>query len=271
MIPIALAALAFLLDTSQSNREQEHEDERAARQRMLATDASREEALRAYLTQMSALLLDRKLLQSREEESAVRSVARGITLSTLRRVDGDRKGSVLQFLSQARLIPRGDSKVWLYKADLRSAVLRREVLPEANLTLADLRRADLRGTEINDSAFAGADLRGANLRGVGLPRADFRAADLRGADLTWADLNGARFTDADLRNASLFLAELRSADFRGANLRGADLRGADLRRAKLHGANLEQAKYGQLTQWPSDFDPAAAGASVSGRGPSPGT
>src|SRR5207249_3674034 len=65
LIPVALAALAFLLDNSQSNREQKREDQRAERQRTIAADAAREDVLRTYLSQMSDLMLDRKLLRAR--------------------------------------------------------------------------------------------------------------------------------------------------------------------------------------------------------------
>jgi hypothetical protein len=76
VVPVALAGLAFLLNESQSRRDQQRDDERvtrqgetenqrAALQRATAADAAREEALRTYLTQMSGLMLDRELLRSR--------------------------------------------------------------------------------------------------------------------------------------------------------------------------------------------------------------
>jgi hypothetical protein len=64
VIPVALAALAFLLNDAQSSREQRREDQRAAQQQRVAADAESENTLRTYLAQMSDLMLDRRLLRS---------------------------------------------------------------------------------------------------------------------------------------------------------------------------------------------------------------
>jgi uncharacterized protein YjbI with pentapeptide repeats len=227
VIPIALAALAFLLNDAQSDREQRREDERAARERAAAADAAREEALRGYLTQMSELMLDRNLLQSRlaGRGADVQAVARTITLTTVRRLDGERKGVVLRFLAESNLIDQRDFKVELNGANLRSA---------------DLRLAPLRGTF---------------LRGVNLKDADLRRAFLAGAYLHLSDLR-----DADLRRADLRGAFLGNTDLRGADLRGPDVRVLGDPVARLGGINLEGAEFDSTTRWPDGFDPVAAGA-----------
>jgi hypothetical protein len=91
-IPVSLALLVFLLSDAQSRR-----DERRA------VDAERENTLRTYLAQMSDLMLDRELLRSKPGADA-RKVARTATLTAVRRLDGRRKGLVVQFLAEARLI-----------------------------------------------------------------------------------------------------------------------------------------------------------------------
>jgi Pentapeptide repeats (8 copies) len=173
-IPVALAALAFLLNDAQAQRDQQREEQRAAQQQKRAVDAERESTLRAYLTQMSELMLNDNLLQSRPGAD-VRNVARTATLTAVRRLDGSRKGLVVRFLAEARLLPSRSSApvVALREADLRKANLREANLFEAGLFGADLREANL----------GRADLRGANLR-----EADLREANLVGADLREADL-----------------------------------------------------------------------------------
>jgi hypothetical protein len=52
---------------------------------------------------MSALLLDENLRAS-PDGAEVRNIARTRTLSTLRRLDGDREGILLQFLYESQLI-----------------------------------------------------------------------------------------------------------------------------------------------------------------------
>ncbi len=108
--------------------------------------------------------------------------------------------------------------------------------------------------------FTRADLSGANLREVNLIKAYLREADLSGANLNRALLNGAYLFRAQLFRAYLVRAILRGAILKEADLRKADLSGANLNRADLSEANLTDARYTRRTQWPDDFDPAAAGA-----------
>ena len=122
------------------------------RQQRAALDTRREEALRGYLRQMSELMLDRGLLGSKPDAD-VREVARTITLTTVRRLDSQRKGSVVIFLTEARLLhsekpgseptdyPKG--VVDLYGADLHSADLSHAGLNDLTITDVNLRRADL--------------------------------------------------------------------------------------------------------------------------------
>lgn len=250
VIPLALAVLAFLLNNSQTNREQRREDERAARQSVIAADAAREEALRGYLTQMSGLILDRELLRSRPDDD-VRAVARTVTLTTLRRVDGERRGLVVQFLAEARLLSEDDPKVGLEDADLRSADLRGAWLLGVNLFEANLAGADLAGAYL-----ASANLSGTRLVGANLARATLAEARLPLANLAEASLKGAHLKGASLAGANLKGANLERADLGGAALVDANLEGADLREARL-----DDAEYTSRTTWPTgEFDPARRGA-----------
>jgi uncharacterized protein YjbI with pentapeptide repeats len=247
-IPVALAALAFLLNDAQSRRDQQREDRRTKQQRRSAIDAERESTLRAYLAQMSDLMLQHHLLRS-QRQADVREVARTATLTAVRRLDGPRRGVVVRFVSEARLLQNRLTGVPLVIAS------------------ADLRRADLEGADLHQAYLSDVDLRGAHLRGANLIGADLiadlRRADLREAALLRARLDHARLEEADLRRADLTEAELAEAnltearlegarlegtfltgtnlvgvEFRGAYLIRADLSNADLRRADLHGADL---------------------------------
>src|SRR5215208_4802762 len=115
-------------------------------------------------------------------KTETRSVPWGArTLTVLPRLDGDRKGIVVQFLYESGLILRV-----------------RRVL-------------DLRG----------ADLIGANLRGAVLLGLNLSGASLKGANLSWATLGVADLSDANLEGAELYLATLEKADLRSADLEGA--------------------------------------------------
>jgi uncharacterized protein YjbI with pentapeptide repeats len=225
VIPVALAGLAFLLSSSQSSREQRREDERTAHQRVTAADNAREEALRMYLTQMSGFMLDRNLPES-APNAGVRAVARTVTLTTLRRLNGRRRGVLVRFLRAARLVETPH--------------------PNVRLTGANLRAARLKGGTLVEADFSGANLTKANLSRATLIGADLRQANLPKANLRWANLRG--------------------ADLDGADLRWADLRWANLRRADLRGAGLRGAKYDSTTQWPPGFDPSQSRSSTSTAG-----
>jgi uncharacterized protein YjbI with pentapeptide repeats len=271
-IPVALASLAFLLNDAQSRRDQRREDQRALQQRASALDAEQESTLRTYLAQMSDLMLDRGLLHSKRG-SDVREVARTATLTTVRRLDGPRRGMVLQFLDEARLLRREkhrSAKVSLASADFSRAKVTDLYLAAANLGGANLRGADLSEVHLRGAELSGANLRGANLFAVDLSGAELDRANLSGADLHdatldnadfhgaylgRANLNGAMLQGAGLQGASLDKADLSWTDFsyadrrsiltqailRGANLTGADLSDADLSDADLSGANLSKA------------------------------
>ena len=239
-IPVALAALAFLLNDAQTRRDQQREDQRAAQQRTVSADAERETTLRTYLAQMSGLLLDRGLLRSDRGED-VRAVARTATLSAVRRLDGPRRGLIVRFLAEARLLrddprARRGAIVDLHSADLAHAALRRANLRATGLEGAHLGEADLRSAILLEANLYAVDLRAANLSAAVVAYTDLRAANLRRANLRRANLRRATLSGADLRHA-----DLRGADLREADLSGVDLRGANLTAAKLVGANLRAA------------------------------
>ena len=132
----------------------------------IADDQQQETTLKAYLDDMTTLLLDKKLGshdkadKAASDEAAV--IARAKTLTALRRLtDPRRKATVVQFLYEAHLIG-------YLSFDTTSSI------PVANII----------------------DLSGANLRA-----ADLRAANLRAANLSAAYLTGAIVTSEQLAPA----------------------------------------------------------------------
>jgi uncharacterized protein YjbI with pentapeptide repeats len=276
-IPVVLAAAGFWFTAQQDQRQQQIEDQRAQAaqkiesqraqeaqkiesqraeaERELAEQRAQDEALQAYLDQMSGLLLEKDLRTS-EEDSEVRTLARARTLTVLERLDPSRKTAVIQFLVEAQLIQRVEGRgpiISLGGANLREADL--SLLSDTNLRGANLRGADLREAALIYADLRGADLREADLRGTNLSSADLREANLGEADLTGAGLWGADLREAELVSAYLGevlpgegarinpapLPGLREADLSGANLTYADLSGADLGFADLSKAALYDA------------------------------
>ncbi len=144
---------------------------RAEEQRERDTDRTREATLRAYLDGMTKLILEHKLLDSKEG-SAEWAVARAQTFMALENLDGPRKGVLLQFLKESHLINKGKPVISLDFADL---------------TRADLSSRDLSGTDLHNVNLRDADLRNANLRNSDLSEAVVTKEQLDSAK----DLSGA--------------------------------------------------------------------------------
>jgi uncharacterized protein YjbI with pentapeptide repeats len=193
IVPLMLVAIGLVFSLQQDARQQRVEEQRADAERELAVQRAQDEALQAYLNQMSDLLLERNLRES-EADSEVRTLARARTIAVLGRLDPSRKTAVMQFLVEAEL---------MQKVDGREPIIR-------------LAGADLRG--------AGVGISGGPVRGGRLVR-----TNLSGANLNLANLDNAKLFQTNLSGANRNTARLSGADLRWANLEGAGLPGANLR------------------------------------------
>ena len=150
IVPAILIAVTFAWSFSQTRSDNKREDRR-----------SQDATLQAYLDQMSRLMLDKNLLLSKKGDG-VRAVARTVTLTALRRLDGARKAEVVKFLYEAGLL---------------------DVNRRVNLDAADLAGVHFAETGHGVPRAGVPDLRGANLAGADLAGADLDLADLAGANL----------------------------------------------------------------------------------------
>jgi uncharacterized protein YjbI with pentapeptide repeats len=138
-IPVILAVVGFWFTAQQDTRQQRIESQRAEAERALAEQRAQDEALQAYLSQMSTLMLENDLRlftedNAPEDSKEARTLARARTLTVLGRLDARRKSQVLQFLDEAELIGSVDGKTPIIE-------LRGAHLSDANLNYANLRGA----------------------------------------------------------------------------------------------------------------------------------
>jgi hypothetical protein len=213
IVPAALAFGVYWLNRTQEERQQEadrlqqqrqEEADRFQQQLQLehnqmqqnrglevVTQQQQDAALRAYLDQMSQLMLQAGLTYQEPGSEGVGenslALARARTLTVLPTLNANRKRSVLQFLYEAGLIDKEHPIVDLTGAELRGIALEG----------ANLRDADLSDAYLSDAALSGSDLRGADLLG-----ADLRDADLSGAKMYRTKLSGALLRGADLGGAT---------------------------------------------------------------------
>jgi uncharacterized protein YjbI with pentapeptide repeats len=219
LIPVVIAAGTWGITWQQGKIE----DQRAQAEQELAEQRAQDEALQAYLDQMSTLMLEKDLRNS-GTDSEVSTLARARTLSVLGRVDTRHKNEIMQFLLEAGLVQQES----YFREGESAPVLRGPVLL---LHGANLGETDLEFASLYMAVLTEADLSGANLR----------RADLRGAHLYQADLSGANLIHADLRNTNLIEADLSGAELKFAKLGEAGLGEADLSSANLSSANLSRA------------------------------
>jgi uncharacterized protein YjbI with pentapeptide repeats len=209
------------------------ENQRAEAERELAEQRAQDDALQAYLAQMSQLMLDRKLLEAIPGDP-VHTLAQARTSTAILRLDAEHNESVTHFLINSDLSVRSEDSARL----LRGSTLSHAKLSGAHLSNADLGDADLSGADLSNAVMVNANLIGADLSGADLSNALLDNADLV-AHLPNADLSGANLIGANLSDANLF-----SADLSNANLIGANLSRAVLSEANLIDANLENANLG---------------------------
>jgi arabinogalactan oligomer / maltooligosaccharide transport system substrate-binding protein len=145
-------------------------------------------------------------------------IAEEQTITTLRSLNVQRNGIVLQFLQNAHLIGAQYAGI-----DLTGADLSYDHLGNADLSGIDLRNANLSHVDMTGADLSGATMEGADLTGAHLSGATLTGASLSDASLTGAGLSGARLGDAILSSASLGGASLGGADLGGADLGGADI------------------------------------------------
>jgi hypothetical protein len=164
VVPAVIAGVSIWFNYQQQERQREVENRR-----------TQDAVLQAYLDQMGQLLLDKdKPLRQSKEGDEVSMLARARTLTALSQLDGKRKGTLIRFLSEARLIQGRPGM----ESGVRGWTQQRPII---GLTSADLSDADLSDADLTYALLAEASLRGANLRGADLSNAVLFNTDLTGA------------------------------------------------------------------------------------------
>src|SRR5215217_8012562 len=218
----------------QDARQQKIEKKRAEAEQELAVQRAQDEALQAYLSQMSQLMLEKDLRHA-DAEDEVLTVARARTLTVLERLDPSRKTAVMQFITEAGLVQGSLNEKATGRKD-----------PFEGVPVISLSGADLSGTDLSELgigapgvgkvSFIHTSPRGKYYFGGG-GSTYLDGADLSSADLSGADLHGAYMTDANLEEADLSGAKLSNAKLSNVHLDYADLSGAE----GLTNEELEQA------------------------------
>jgi hypothetical protein len=160
IVPAVIAGGGLWFNRQQRERELE-----------IAERRTQDDALQAYLDQMSDMLIpnkDQPSLYTARPGDGLSSLARARTLTVLKRPKGDDEGKaqVVQFLYESGLTTKDRCVIDLNGADLDGANLLGFDI--------DLKKADLRSTHLRKARLIGTRLYEADLRGAYLDEADLR-------------------------------------------------------------------------------------------------
>jgi hypothetical protein len=251
IVPVVLALITVVftwqqnerqqdLETKRTKQAQNIENQRAEAEQDLAKQRAQDEALQAYLGQMSQLLLEKDLLGSKEG-SVEWTLARARTFTVMQRLDAERNKTVVRFLGESKLIETDGTTPSLLKG---------ASLDHANLAGVDLSHADLSGANLEHANLENAYFAGANLDNANLDNANLEGAYSYGdASMKWASFDHANMHNfytlphLNLSWAHLWDTNLSGAYLEGANLSNANLDSANLSNAELDSANLRGAAH----------------------------
>ena len=102
IVPAALAFGGYWLNRTQDIRQDALNQEQQNRTLEMVTQQAQDAALRAYLDQMSQLMLQERLTLAEHGDEDLVALARARRLTVLPTLDANRKRSVLQFLYEMR-------------------------------------------------------------------------------------------------------------------------------------------------------------------------
>jgi uncharacterized protein YjbI with pentapeptide repeats len=192
LVSAALVSGIIYLQEHSKQRELEGYKAAAQREQALAQGNARQESLNRYFDTMTTLLFDHKLRTSKDNDE-VRLIAHAKTIAILQSLDSNRKGLLLLFLQEAKLIERDNRVISLANADLS----------HTNLSGMNFYRSNLSSTNLNSANLSNANLSGANLSSVNLSEANLSGANLGNANLSNTNLDNVNFSYANLNNVNL--------------------------------------------------------------------
>jgi uncharacterized protein YjbI with pentapeptide repeats len=221
IIPIALAITAYLFTKSENNRQRDFELER-----------TREIAFQEYLTQIENLVKSGLL---EKENDKLRAIARSRTLSLLKTLDGKRKGLVIQYLNEFRLIHNAwdenietiEDGITYYRKINHPSIINLMGADLSNIQFIDPVNDNYPNT-IEEFWKTGFNL----------------------------DLSNINFSRTNLTNANFYSARLDKVNFYSCNLHRADFSFSVGSEINFRQANLQSTKFNFVQYWSTDFSNA---------------
>src|SRR6266487_2681281 len=202
LIPVILVIVGSYFSNQQTQTSLQVSQQQHLQDQANALDQQRAAILQTYIDNIQDLLLNHNLLgdspiPKNESDKVtiqeVQELARARTLTALQGLDAERKGRLVHFIYEARLIGFATPTNRLFEFNSHVSIIN---LFDAELSGVNLVGVDLSGANLSSADLSGANLSDAYFFGVNLSGANLSLADLKGtflykADLSLADLRGA--------------------------------------------------------------------------------
>jgi hypothetical protein len=225
IVPLMLAFAAFYLSYASETRDKEIAEKRKEQELLIAEERKQQELLKDYFYKMQTLILAEKRLPKSNNKPTgspsldqnqpklspeSQAIAKALTFAVLDELDGKRKGKVISYLADSKLIIedptlKSKSEINLEHANLKDIVLQGVVMPFVKINNADMTNARLDNVDLSNSDLADSDLSEATLKNVKLIeakvyRVNFTKTNLTGVNFSNTDLNNSNFYNATLDN-----------------------------------------------------------------------
>ncbi|NMB86861.1 MAG: pentapeptide repeat-containing protein [Chloroflexi bacterium] len=259
IIPIVLTVGGFFFNWAEKRNDQSVAKQKFEDEQKNSQDQQQETALKNYLDRLTVLLLDKGLANAQNDTAkdhlSVKNsciIARTLSLTTLKKLNPERKQSLLLFLYEAKLISGNDPTIDLTGANLSEVNLSGKVLKEINLTGVCLNGTNFESANLTKGSFTGAEMFGAKLNyatltGAYLQKVQFNKAalfrdlHLNNADLSQTKLERVTLVDSELKGANLQNTKMKRATIINVYLNEAILTETDLTQANIRESHMEKA------------------------------
>lgn len=229
VVPTVLAGLGLLFNYTQRKNELEISEKERRKDRDIAqqsvevqqaieTDRLRENILQTYFDRMAELIIGINNTNRQGEVIGLINVGRARTLTILRQLDPERKGFVVRFLAEAKLIEAASPVIKLNGCDLSDIRLERFTLPNINLSGADLSSAQIFSTNLIGSDLSNTRIANANFSDCLFQKVNFSRAKIIETQLVRTSLFESNFQDSEIVQSLIVDCILTDANFRNANL-----------------------------------------------------
>ena len=249
IFPIALALFAYYLNNYQKKMEHKIAEERFNLERELRKDYERENLLRKFFDDINYLLTEKNLMSS-PVDSTERSIARNKTLTTVRELDGVRKGKLFEFLFDSKLISIENCIVDLSSADFSNTVLNNYIFEKIVLKHVNFLGSNLNGIFIIDSNISISNFNKSNLEnmsfsGSSINRCTFNKSNLSSTYFDGAKITNSYFNNSIMKYATFSLAKIKRSKFIESDLHYGEFDGTEIYSSQFDKSVFENSVFSQ--------------------------